>query len=50
LTLDVFADAGNRKLERFMSKNYEEGTEAVDAFSSPWHGVVWVCPPSPQAC
>jgi len=45
LTLDVFADAGNKRLPAFMSKNFESGTMAVDAFSAPWHGVVWLCPP-----
>lgn len=46
LTLDVFADSNNKKLPLFMSKNYEEGTLAVDAFSSPWQGMVWLCPPT----
>lgn len=46
LTMDVFADSSNKRLPLFMSKNFEAGTQAVDAFSAPWQGVVWLCPPT----
>jgi len=46
LNLDVFADAKNARLERFISKFYEQGAYAVDAFSVEWPGNCWVCPPT----
>jgi len=47
-TIDVFADAANKRLPMFISKNFELGCFAVDAFASEWPGVAWVCPPTNQ--
>jgi len=46
LTSDIFADAANAKLPIFISKYYEQGCWAVDAFSCQWPGVAYVCPPT----
>jgi len=46
LNTDVFADAKNARLKRFISKFYEQGTYAVDAFAVEWPGTSWVCPPT----
>jgi hypothetical protein len=43
--LDVFADFGNRKTPKFISKFYHPEAVAVDAFSVPWIGMCWICPP-----
>jgi len=43
---DAFADSNNARIRRFISKNFEPGSYAVDAFSNPWPGMVWVCPPT----
>jgi len=45
-TIDVFADATNNRLPLFISKNFELGCYAVDAFASEWPGIAWVCPPT----
>ena len=45
-TVDRFANASNRQLERFNLRFWEAETEAVDAFTSNWQGEVnWWCPP-----
>ncbi len=44
--MDLFADKGNRKVARFVSKFFHEEAVAVDAFSIPWVGMLWVCPPT----
>jgi len=44
--VDVFADKGNARLQCFITKNYEQGTYAVNAFSVKWPGMAWVCPPT----
>ena len=45
-TVDRFANASNRQLERFNSRFWEAETEAVDAFTCNWQGEVnWWCPP-----
>jgi len=46
LFCDVFADANNKKLSVFISKNYEPNCWGVDAFSCVWPGVAYVCPPT----
>lgn len=46
LSCDVFADSSNAKLPIFISKFYEQGCWAVDAFSCSWPGVAYVCPPT----
>jgi len=43
---DVFADANNARVKRFLTKNFELGAYAVDAFSNPWPGMCWLCPPT----
>lgn len=43
--VDIFADAFNRKAQRFISQFYHAESEAVDAFSIEWKGMAWVCPP-----
>jgi hypothetical protein len=47
LEFDLFASVSNRRLPRFASLYYEEGTEGVDAFSLNWSelGMLWICPP-----
>ncbi len=44
--IDLFADYCNRKTPRFASKFFHDAAEAVDAFSIPWVGMAWVCPPT----
>ena len=45
-TIDWFANKHNTKLVRFNSKFWEEGTEAVDAFTVDWKGDNnYFCPP-----
>ena len=45
-TIDRFANKHNTKLERFNSRFWEEGTEAVDAFTVDWKGDNnYFCPP-----
>lgn len=43
--LDVFADENNKKVKNFYSKYYHEDSQAVDAFSVEWPGMLWLCPP-----
>ena len=45
-TVDRFADGYNRQLERFNSRYWSPGTEAVDTFTCDW-GLDnnWWCPP-----
>jgi hypothetical protein len=47
IDIDLFADAKNLVCENFCSLYFEEGTTAIDAFSTDWstHGFIWVCPP-----
>jgi hypothetical protein len=47
LDVDLFADNLNKRLPRFCSLYYSEGTEGVDAFASCWKekGHLWLCPP-----
>jgi hypothetical protein len=47
LDIDMFADNLNKKLPRFCSLYYADGTEGVDAFASCWKhkGNLWLCPP-----
>ncbi len=44
--IDLFADNKNRKVDLFASKYFHELSVAVDAFSIPWKGMLWVCPPT----
>ena len=45
-TIDRFADVHNKQLERFNSRFWNPGSEAVDAFTCNWVGEVnWLCPP-----
>ncbi len=44
--IDLFADFCNKKVEKFASKFFHDAAEAVDAFSIPWKGMLWVCPPT----
>ena len=45
-TIDRFADENNKQLDRFNSRYWSPGTEAVDAFSCNWRQEVnWLCPP-----
>ena len=45
-TIDRFADAHNRQLERFNSRYWNPWTEAVDAFTCDWSKENnWWCPP-----
>ena len=44
-TIHHFADVNNVWLERFNSRFWSPGTEAVDAFSCSWEGETnWLCP------
>lgn len=44
---DLFANSNNKKLPRFASEFYEEGSCGLEAFSLDWSrlGVLWICPP-----
>ncbi len=45
-TVDRFADANNRQVQRFNSRCWNPGTEAVDAFTVNWADENnWLCPP-----
>ena len=45
-TIDRFADVHNRQLERFNSRYWSPGTEAVDTFTCDWgNDNNWWCPP-----
>jgi hypothetical protein len=44
--IDLFADSSNRKTDRFVSKFFDPLADAIDAFSIPWVGMAWVCPPT----
>ena len=45
-TVDRFANADNTQIERFNSRFWCPGSEAVDAFTVDWHGENnWLCPP-----
>jgi len=44
-TIDLFADNVNKKLTRFSSLYWCEGTAGVDAFTMSWSNNVWICPP-----
>ena len=45
-TVDRFASVYNAQLERFNSKYWNPGSEAVDAFIVDWGGENnWLCPP-----
>ncbi len=44
--IDLFADSSNRRVTQFVSKFFHETALAVDAFSVPWDGMLWVCPPT----
>ena len=45
-TVDRFADSTNTQLQRFNSRYWSPGTEAVDAFTVNWAGENnWLCPP-----
>ncbi len=44
-TIDLFADVNNKKLESFVSNFYHPDAVATDAFSIPWVGVCFICPP-----
>jgi len=44
--VDLFADFWNKKVNIFVSKCYHPESFAVDAFSIPWVGMAWVCPPT----
>ena len=45
-TIDCFASAETSQLERFCSRWWNPGCEAVDAFTVNWEGEnVWLCPP-----
>jgi hypothetical protein len=47
LDIDMFADQVNKRLPRFCSLYYSQGTESVDAFATCWKdkGNLWLCPP-----
>ena len=45
-TVDRFADCNNCQLPRFNSRCWNPGSEAVDTFTTNWHGENnWWCPP-----
>ena len=45
-TVDRFASYWNAKLPRFNSRNWNPGSEAVDAFTCDWKNENnWWCPP-----
>lgn len=44
--MDLFADNCNRKVPVFASKYFHDEAVAVDAFSIPWVGMAWLCPPT----
>ena len=44
--IDLFADANNKRVPRYVSKFYDEHAVATDAFSIPWVGMCWICPPA----
>ena len=44
-TIDLFADVNNRKIKSFVSNFYHPDAVATDAFSIPWVGVCFICPP-----
>ena len=45
-TIDRFADMHNAQLDRFNSRYWNPGSEAVDAFTCDWGGEInWLCPP-----
>lgn len=45
-TIDRFASHANTQLERFNSRCWNPGSEAVDAFTVNWAGEMnWLCPP-----
>ncbi len=43
--VDLFADASNARVNRFASKYFDALAIATDAFTIPWNGVCWICPP-----
>ena len=44
--MDRFADIHNKQLERFNSRYWNPGSEAVDDFTCVWSGQInWLCPP-----
>lgn len=44
--VDRFADVHNKQLDRFNSRFWSPGTEAVDSFTCNWEGENnWLCPP-----
>jgi hypothetical protein len=47
IQMDLFADSKNKICAKFCSLYYEQGTTAIDAFSTNWadHGFLWICPP-----
>ena len=47
---DLFADANNKRADRFFSLFYSEGTKGIDAFAQDWEklGNLWICPPISQ--
>lgn len=45
-TVDRFACSYNAKVTRFNTRFFQNGCEAVDAFSQDWgHNNNWICPP-----
>ncbi len=48
--LDLFADQKNRKTVSFVSKYYHPDCKAVDAFTTEWKGMCWICPPTSLIC
>ncbi len=43
--VDLFADNNNKRVSKFVSNYFHPDSMAVDAFSIPWEGMAWLCPP-----
>ncbi len=48
--LDLFADQNNARTKNFVSEFYHPNAIAVDAFTIPWLGMCWICPPTSLIC
>jgi hypothetical protein len=43
--VDLFADSGNKRLNKYVTEFYDPNAMAMDAFTIRWNFMAWVCPP-----